>query len=155
MNKIKITDPLLALAFATVAERRREHLRLSAQIRKAANRPGFRRPAIRHLIGKTLTGLRALSLHVNETLYKHLQERGPELVRDRFFRKHVLELQTGYLHEQIGTCMWVDYLTTRKVPAVNDPTDYRLKKLIDLERDLQCFFTRRPVTNRRLAKKAA
>ena len=148
----KLTSPLLALAFATLAERKNEPRRFAAAIRKASNLAGFRSPKRREFISEIITELRGLTRHLQWTLANTLEEHGAELVQDEFFQDYLLNLQTGHLHQLVSACIWADYLAGKKIAGTSDP---RAEMLHNLEHTLRLLLSRRQKSQPKMAQAAA
>lgn len=147
------TSPLLALAKATLAERKNEPIRLAAAVKKAANRQGFHQPKRSELIAQVTTDLGKLTRELQVSLAGILKQHGAELVQDRFFPDYLLGLQTGYLHQLVSACTLADYiLRGRTILTTNDP---RFDRLHNLEWTLRCLLSRRPAPQPVMAKRAA
>lgn len=139
MKNPRVIDPILALAFITLAERKNEVHRLTTAIRKAAKRKGLRRPDERKVLNEVLIKLRALTRSLQETFARILKEQGPELVRDVYFQRYLVKLQTGHLDDLIGAITWAEHLVNGGFPTARD---FRSAMLCKSENDLRRLLSR-------------
>ncbi|MGA2444097.1 MAG: hypothetical protein ABSG50_01560 [Opitutaceae bacterium] len=107
----KPTSPILALAYATLAERRNEPSLLAAAIRKAASKHNQRHPETERELRELIKEYQDLTRTSQTELAEILKHHGQFVVQNIYFQDYVLDLQTAFLHALINAITWAKYLT--------------------------------------------